>query len=134
MPCGCSTLAPCEVPQLVPVGSYSESHEIVFDAPSIEYGGVPIGPGAVGLVLLIVALSRHFRGRPLCVLNLAGRPVAPVAARPVRPVLRPLRLVLSPRERAFFGRLSAAARSLLAWSVPMRPLAPSRSSPPSRPS
>src|SRR5215831_16050876 len=103
MPCDCSSLAPCEVPQLVPVPYHSASHAIVFEGQGIDFapqlyedGNLSPESVVVGLALLIVALSRHFRSRPPCVLNLSGRPASEPAraSRPGRPPRRPFRLVL----------------------------------------
>ena len=112
MPCGCERMAPCQVPQLVPLASHSESHAIVLDLPYSQDWGVSPVTVLVGTALLFVALSRHFRSQPLCVLNLAGRASAAAAAPGSRPkrAVRPIRLVLSAGERDALNRIREAAR------------------------
>ena len=86
MPCGCATaLVPCEVPRLVTVSSYSESHEISFETQVYEGDSLSLVPVVLATAVLATALSRHFRPQPLCVLNLAGRDAA---ARRRHPTLR----------------------------------------------
>ena len=114
MPCSCEQVAPCRVPELVQFPTYSESHALVLD-PGPDSFETGLSPAAVvvGMMLLFLALSRHFRAQPLCVLNLSGRAAAPRALRPAR---RPFRLVLSSRERAALLRVREAARSAVRWS------------------
>jgi hypothetical protein len=117
MPCGCSTtLAPCEVPRLVPVSSYSESHDIVLESQLYDDGSPSLLPVVLATAMLAAALSRHFRPWPLCVVNLAGRDTAAFArgsrtARS-RAVRRPFRLVLSTQERVALNVVRRAARSV----------------------
>ena len=136
MPCGCERMAPCQVPQLVPLASYSESHAIVLDLPYSQDWGVSPVTVLVGTALLFVALSRHFRSQPLCVLNLAGRAAAAAApgSRPKRAVRRPIRLVLSARERDALNRIrEAARRAVRPAAAPARLPLPVRLAPPPRP-
>jgi hypothetical protein len=119
MPCSCEQVAPCRVPELVTLPSYSqsESHALVLDPmPSSYESGLSPTAILVGMTILVAALSRHFRARPLCVLNLAGRSAAP-ALRAERPAGRPFRLVLSARERAALGRIREAWRSAFRWTT-----------------
>ena len=118
MPCGCATaLVPCEVPRLVPVSSYSESHDIVFEPQLYEDGSTSLLPVVLATAMLAAALSRHFRPRPLCVLDLAGRDTAGSARRSRRArsgeLRRPFRLILSAGERAALNVVRRAALSVL---------------------
>jgi hypothetical protein len=127
MACGCEQVAPCRVPELVAIPTYSESHALVLDPQfSSERGSSPVTL-AVGIALLVVALSRHFRSQPLIVLDLASRAVVPSGPllRSMRSAdRRPFRLVLSTRERAALARVRETIRR--AWTITAARLLPSR--------
>ena len=77
-------------------------------------------PVLLGATILLVALSRHFRMQPLCVLHMVGRDAGPSSAvlRYERPksARRPFRLVLSARERSALVRVREAFRRGFRWA------------------
>lgn len=126
MPCGCEAeaLAPCQAPSLAPVPVQSTG--MAFD--TIEIDPVRNDAAAVlillllGAATLIVLVGRHVRrsGGPVR-LDLRDRvgiePECPRGA-----PRKPLRLVLSSRERAFFARLGLLARGAFRSARARRPM------------